>query len=601
MTDEPSPLHSREPAASPSHVRRDPPPWRRRMSVTLWLAFLFLLLMAASLVVVAQVTRDGLSRIDKLIHMRMDAESLLTELKDIETGERGFLVTANPKFLEPYNDALTQITATLDRFIGEDANDGFDSSLSALRHLVQRKLDLSAAAIKAARLDNFDAGRSEVAQGEGKFVMDSIRRLVATIDANVDQRRFAIERRTRNRALWASVTALAAATSATLLVAMAAVLIGRQSAAQLRLAEEGRALALNAAALGTWEWDYQTDAVTASPVARHLFSLPPDIPLTMSDLLAAVVPEDREEIEQALRGALRHDGCEWEGRIGAASESARIVKLSAGLYRDDTGQPTALRGVAQDVSEIRDNERRLRELETELWHASRVATVGETASITAHELGQPLSAASSYVQGCQSMVRSGHYDNENLLKGLERGNEALGRASAIVRNLHRYLRKQALHREPFDVNAAVKDAVQLGAIGFETRGKGRIVWKLGADLPATFADRTQIQQVIVNLARNAIEAMSNSALRELRVTTTPHEGCVRLAIADTGPGLPPDIAASPFRPFTTTKPNGLGLGLSICRSIVEAHGGTIAVESGPQGTTFTIDLPAASEERRVAA
>lgn len=478
MTDQPSPLDSRKPAASSFGHRREPSARRQRIAATLWVAFLLLLLMAGSLLVLAQVTRDGLSHIDKLIHVRIDAESPLSELKDIETGERGFLVTNNPKFLEPYNDALTRVTPALDRFAAEGAGEGFDPSLSILRHLVQRKLDLSKAAIKAARAINLDTGRNEFGQGEGKFVMDSIRRLVARIEADVDQRRFTVERQTRSRATWASVVALAAATLATLLVALAAVLLGRQSARQLRFAEEGRTLALNAAALGAWEWDYQTDALTASPVARNLFGLPPDVPLTISDLLAAVLSEDRDEIKQALRSALRDDGCEWEGRIGTASEGARTLKLSAGLYRDNAGQPAVLRGVAQDVSAIRDNERRLRELETELWHASRVATVGETASVTAHELGQPLSAASSYVQGCQAMVRSGHYDGGNLLKGLDRGNEALARASAIVRNLHRYLRKQVLQRERFDVNAAIKDAVQLGAIRLRDTWQG--THRLGA-------------------------------------------------------------------------------------------------------------------------
>lgn len=116
MTDQPSPLDSRKPAASSFGHRREPSARRQRIAATLWVAFLLLLLMAGSLLVLAQVTRDGLSHIDKLIHVRIDAESPLSELKDIETGERGFLVTNNPKFLEPYNDALTRVTPALDRF-----------------------------------------------------------------------------------------------------------------------------------------------------------------------------------------------------------------------------------------------------------------------------------------------------------------------------------------------------------------------------------------------------------------------------------------------------------------------------------------------------
>jgi two-component system, LuxR family, sensor kinase FixL len=121
---------------------------------------------------------------------------------------------------------------------------------------------------------------------------------------------------------------------------------------------------------------------------------------------------------------------------------------------------------------------------------------------------------------------------------------------------------------------------------------------LANDLPNIFANRTQIQQVLVNLERNAIEAMANSQSREIRIATAHDGRTARITVSDTGPGLPPEVALSPFQPFRTTKPSGLGLGLSICRSIVEAHGGSITVTTGSNGATFTLGFPIATEERR---
>ena len=213
-------------------------------------------------------------------------------------------------------------------------------------------------------------------------------------------------------------------------------------------------------------------------------------------------------------------------------------------------------------------------------------------------LAQPLSGAVAFLHGCDLMVRSGDdYGKQDLLEGLHRGIDALGRASAILHNLRGFLHKDVARQRRLDINAAVRNAVQIGAAGFERQGKGRITLDLAPALPQVIADGKQIEQAIANLVRNAVEAMGQGgvAVRELRIATALVEGGIEVLVADTGPGLPPEIAQAPFRFFATTKPNGLGLGLSISHSIIESHGGVLRFETNAGGTRFRIVLPAEPE------
>jgi PAS domain S-box-containing protein len=312
-----------------------------------------------------------------------------------------------------------------------------------------------------------------------------------------------------------------------------------------------------------------------------------------------------------ILAALEHNG-EWIGEQRQVTRAGQelTVLVRAMLRCGANGRPREIVAALTDVTvqrqaeaaleaqgrALRTADQRARELEAELWHATRVSAVGEAASAMAHELAQPLTAATSFIHGCDLIVRSGgDCRKEDLLEGLGRGLDALARASAIVQDLHRFLRKEAERRDPVDVNAALRESVQLGAVGFERRGKGRVIWDLAPDLPEVFADRTQLKQVIANLVRNAIEAMAQDgvAVAELRIASVRTDEGIEISVADTGPGLPPEIAETPFRPFATTKLNGLGLGLSISRSIVESHGGVLRFETGPLGTKFQVIFPVA--------
>ena len=252
-------------------------------------------------------------------------------------------------------------------------------------------------------------------------------------------------------------------------------------------------------------------------------------------------------------------------------------------------------GVARDVTEARIAERQMREREAGVWHSARIVALGEAAAAMAHELAQPLTAAASYVRGvCLVLDAPGRFDRARIQKTLESGLAAIARSSDIVSGLRRMLRKQPRLRRMLDVNGAVREAVALGAIGFDRRPGARLAFDLAEHLPRIMADRTELQQVVMNLVRNAVQAMDLDGLatRRLGVTTAAAGGSVAITVSDTGPGLPALVAGNLFEPFLTTKRDGVGLGLSICRSITEAHGGRIAIASGKAGTTATVSLPA---------
>jgi signal transduction histidine kinase len=239
---------------------------------------------------------------------------------------------------------------------------------------------------------------------------------------------------------------------------------------------------------------------------------------------------------------------------------------------------------------------RIRELQTELQHLARVTTMGQTASMLAHEINQPLSATTNYLEAIRRVLeRETSPKVEKASEMLKKASAQVHRAGEIVKRLRRFMGKQETERNPEDVETLVTDAVSLlGSLG-ET---ARLKIEIAAGLPAVMVDRVQIQQVLVNLARNAVEAMSGLDRRELKLIAAQQDtALVRLSVADTGSGLPEIVAKQLFKPFVSTKPDGMGVGLSICRAILLDHGGKIWVEPNPGGgTVFHFTMPVATSE-----
>lgn len=303
----------------------------------------------------------------------------------------------------------------------------------------------------------------------------------------------------------------------------------------------------------------------------------------------------------------RHDGYLQRYLVTGERHIIGKGRIVSGRRRDGSDFPMELQvgeantdghriftGFIRDLTEKQRGELKLQEIQSELIHVSRLSAMGTMASTLAHELNQPLTAIANYLEATRDLLKRDNRSPE--LEAMlheavsESAKEAL-RAGGIVRRLRDFVSRGDVEKHVEDLPKMIDEASRLGLIGARERGVSAdfiISGKIGFVL----VDRIQIQQVLVNLIRNAVEAMAKSPVRELTIAARPGgKGMVRVSVTDTGPGIDPKIAPQLFQAFASTKEQGMGLGLSICRTIVEAHGGRIWTEPRPGGGTifqFTI-------------
>ncbi|MBI1212632.1 MAG: PAS domain S-box protein [Alphaproteobacteria bacterium] len=250
-------------------------------------------------------------------------------------------------------------------------------------------------------------------------------------------------------------------------------------------------------------------------------------------------------------------------------------------------------GFIRDLTDIQTEQRRVQELQRELFHVSRLGEMGQLVSGLAHEVNQPLAAIMNYLQVAQQMAENLPSADSNPIPGvLEKVEAQAKRAADIVKRLRAFIDRREVERKSENVATLIEESLALGMVAKAGRGP-RVRLDIEAGIPNVLVDRVQIQQVVVNLVRNAIDAMASSPRRELTITAeAASTDTVRIAVSDTGPGIAPEIADRLFGAFVTTKPEGMGVGLSICRSIIEGHGGRISCEPNTGGgTTFAFTLP----------
>ncbi len=477
---------------------------------------------------------------------------------------------------------------------------------------------------------------------------------------------------------------------------------------------------LDAACVGTWDWDIAGDRVSLSTQSAALFDVAPNDPLSVAGFLALIHPADRcaatgalqsrerfdfkfrvahgpgqlrmcgrvtgrdparaagilieaspqdvtREIEDELRereahlrsvldtvpdamividaqGVMRsfsataqrlfgyseaeavgqnvsvlmpspyreqHDG--YLARYFATGER-RIIgrgRVVVGLRRDgstfpmelavgemNTGGKRAFTGFIRDLTERQETQQRMQELQSELAHMSRFTAMGEMASTLAHELNQPLTAVASYLNGCRRLL-DGTESVQNLMlrDAIDRAADQALRAGQIIRRMRQFVSRGDSEARVENLPKLIEEASALALVGVKEAGV-RVMFALDPKVGFVLADKIQIQQVILNLIRNAIEAMQETARRELTISTSERpDNMVEIAITDTGPGIAIEIAPQLFQPFVTSKPQGMGVGLSISRTIVEAHGGRLTAESNPDGgTIFRLTLKAIGKE-----
>jgi len=274
------------------------------------------------------------------------------------------------------------------------------------------------------------------------------------------------------------------------------------------------------------------------------------------------------------------------------------MHLTVGELR--AGERHHFTGFIRDLTDQQLTEDRLKELQSEVTHMSRFTALGEMASTLAHEINQPLTAISNYLKGSRRLLERMEGENVEMLRdAVSRAADQALRAGQIIRRLREFVARGESERRIESLPKLIEDASTLALVGAREHGIA-VTFRLDPDADLVLADRIQIQQVLVNLMRNAIDVMSEGgAVRRLDIATAGgQDDQVEVIVADTGSGLAPEVARQLFQPFVTTKRKGMGLGLSICRTIVEAHGGKIWVESPPEGgTIFHFTLRTAPHDR----
>lgn len=307
----------------------------------------------------------------------------------------------------------------------------------------------------------------------------------------------------------------------------------------------------------------------------------------------------------------RHDGYLARYRATGERHIIGIGRIVTGQRKDGTTFPMHLSigemqsggtpyftGFVRDLTEHQQTQARLQELQSELVHVSRLTAMGEMASALAHELNQPLAAISNYMKGSRRLLANSVDPNiAKIESALDRAAEQAIRAGQIIRRLRDFVARGESEKRVESLSKLIEEAGALGLTGAREQGV-RLQFKLDPRHDRVLVDRVQIQQVLVNLFRNALEAMALSSRRELTASNKPvADDMIEIDVSDTGTGFGEGVAQSLFQTFFTTKETGMGVGLSISRSIIEAHGGQMWAETNAAGgATFRFTLPAALSE-----
>jgi two-component system sensor kinase FixL len=272
------------------------------------------------------------------------------------------------------------------------------------------------------------------------------------------------------------------------------------------------------------------------------------------------------------------------------------MELSVGEMH--SGDQRFFTGFVRDLTEGQETEARLQELQSELVHMSRLTSMGEMASTLAHELNQPLSAIANYLKGSRKLLESAPDERSTMIRdAMDKAADQALRAGEIIRRLRDFVARGESERRVESVKKLIEEASALALVGAKDLGV-RVRFAFDPTIELVLADKVQVQQVLLNLIRNAIEAMEGSPNRDLVISTrAADEDMLAISVADTGHGIAPDMSPQLFQPFVTTKRHGMGVGLSISRTIVEAHGGQIDAEPNPGGgTVFCFTLRAVTNE-----
>jgi hypothetical protein len=369
----------------------------------------------------------------------------------------------------------------------------------------------------------------------------------------------------------------------------------KESAANLKEAQR-------LAGIGNWRWDVRSDVHTWSEEIYRMYGRDPALPpATYPEVQKYFTPESWARLAAAVeKGLAEGVPYECDAEVVRPDGSHRWITARGEATRDADGNVVNLFGTVQDITERKRAEEQAARQQEELARVTRLAMLNALCSGIAHDISQPLTAITSQAQGCSLRLRAGSSDSKALLGAIERIVEQAQRAGEIIQNVRSFIAKREPLRAATDINELVKRSVPL--IADDLRANSVVLsLELAPDLPTAQVNGIKIQQVVLNLLRNAVEAMSGveAASRTLAVHTATNEnGDVAVTVSDTGPGLAPEQLKRVFEPFYTTKSDGMGMGLAICHSIIEAHGGELrAMPHAPRGMSFQFTLPVEHDGR----
>jgi PAS domain S-box-containing protein len=371
----------------------------------------------------------------------------------------------------------------------------------------------------------------------------------------------------------------------------------KQLEIKLRRSEENLNRAQAVGQIGSWVLDIPSSKLEWSAETYRMFGTPPQQAIDLQTFLAAIHPDDRDLVMNAWGETMASNvPYDIEHRIVVGGQT-RWVRERAHIERDPEGRPLTGIGTVQDISERKLFEKETLERRNEMAELQKMNVAAQTAAAFAHELNQPLLAIASYSEAALMLLKAKKPDQDKVLKAIEGSKRQAHRAGQSIRAMLEFLSLKEFPTEAFDLNKEILATLDLARSEYELQFHS--VLKLEEALPMIRANRTHIQKVLLNLLHNCIEAMQEAGVLPPSITVTictiKEESLIQMTIRDNGPGFKKEHMQHLFEPFFTTKTRGIGMGLSISRSLIEANGGQLWVDpqEGP-GATFHLTLPIAT-------
>ena len=365
---------------------------------------------------------------------------------------------------------------------------------------------------------------------------------------------------------------------------------------ELSESEDRMSLAVEAAQFGVWVWTLPINRVWGSERWLRLFGFASDAAISFEMVLQRIHPDDREMVEREVRRALaEHGNYMIEYRVTLPDGSLRWIASRGRMYPEAHGKPARMLGTAIDITGRKQAEQEIAHQRNELAQIARVSTMNQLASSLAHELNQPLGAILRNAEAGELFLQDPSPDLDEvraILVDIRKDNQ---RAGEVIDRMRAWMKRREVERCLLSINQLAGEVVTLMRSDTEMR-RVRLVVETDPAVPPVLGDRVQLQQVLLNLLLNAMDALDDNppARRLVTVQVRPVGAMVEVTVSDTGHGISTDKLSRVFEPFFSSKPTGLGMGLAISRSIIEAHGGRLWAENNEVGgATFTITLPTA--------